>query len=137
MTSARYTGRCACGQVSYAIAGEPIRMVNCHCRDCQRASGSAYAPLLAFERDAVKLSGELRYYGVTSERGTQLDRGFCPTCGSPVMLRPQARPTALYVLAGSLDDPSLYKPSAQIWVRSSPPWDHLDPDVPRYDTRPG
>ena len=137
MTSARYTGRCACGQVSYTIAGEPIRMVNCHCRDCQRASGSAYAPLLAFERDAVKLSGELRYYGVTSERGTQLDRAFCPTCGSPVMLLPQARPTALYVLAGSLDDPSLFKPSAQIWVRSAPPWDHLDPDVPRYDTRPG
>jgi len=89
MTNARYTGRCACGQVQYEVTGEPIRMVNCHCRDCQRASGSAYAPLLAFEQNSMKLTGQLRYYGVTSERGTRLDRGFCPTCGSPMTVRPE------------------------------------------------
>ena len=135
MTHARYTGRCACGQVQYEVTGEPIRMVNCHCRDCQRASGSAYAPLLAFEQHSMKLTGQLRYYGVTSERGTRLDRGFCPTCGSPMTVRPEVRPNLLYVQAGSLDDPSLHKPTAQIWVRSAPPWDHLDPGIPRFDTR--
>jgi len=111
-------------------------MVNCHCRDCQRASGSAYAPLLAFERTEMKLTGELRYFGVTSERGTRLDRGFCPNCGSPMTVRPEARPDLLYVQAGSLDDPSWHKPTAQIWVRSAHPWDHLDPGLPRFDTRP-
>jgi hypothetical protein len=135
MTQGRYTGRCACGQVHYEVTGEPIRMVNCHCRDCQRASGSAYAALLAFERSAMKLTGELRYFGVTSERDTRLDRGFCPNCGSPLTVRPEARPDVLYVQAGSLDDPSWHKPTAQIWVRSAPPWDHLDPRLPRFETR--
>jgi hypothetical protein len=135
METARYTGGCACGQVKYDITGEPVRMLNCHCRDCQRASGSAYAALLAFEQKSVKLTGELRYYGVTSERGNRLERGFCPNCGNPVTIKPGARPNLLYVQAGSLDDPSLHKPTAHIWVRSAPPWDHIDPRVPRFDTR--
>src|ERR1700730_8733194 len=40
------TGRCACGAVEYECDGEPVAMLNCHCRDCQRASGSAYAAIL-------------------------------------------------------------------------------------------
>ncbi len=135
MENARYTGGCACGQMKYDITGESVRMLNCHCRDCQRASGSAYAALLAFEQKSVKLTGELRYYGVTSERGKRLERGFCPNCGNPVTIKPGARPNLLYVQAGSLDDPSLHKPTAQIWVRSAPPWDHIDPRIPRFDTR--
>lgn len=132
----QYRGRCACGQVTYEITTEPMRMVNCHCRDCQRASGSAYAPILAFQRDSVKLSGELKYYASTSDRGTQLDRGFCPNCGSPVAIRPVARPDALYVTAASLDDPSLHKPSANIWTKSAQHWDHIDQTIPRFETRP-
>ena len=136
MTNALYTGRCSCGQVKYDITGEPVRMVNCHCRDCQRASGSAYAALLAFEQNTVKITGELRYYSVTSERGTRIERGFCPNCGNPMMVKPEARPNTIYVQAGSLDDLSLHKPAAQIWVRSAPPWDHIDPRIPHFDTRP-
>jgi hypothetical protein len=112
-------------------------MVNCHCRDCQRASGTAYAALIAFPTEAVTLSGEVRYYRVTSERGTQLDRGFCATCGSPLVLKPLARPEVLYVHAASLDDPSLHKPTANIWTRSAQSWDCIDPAIPRFETRQG
>ena len=99
MENARYTGGCACGQMKYDITGESVRMLNCHCRDCQRASGSAYAALLAFEQKSVKLTGELRYYGVTSEWGNRLERGFCPNCGNPVTIKPGARQN-LAVCAG-------------------------------------
>ena len=135
MENARFTGGCACGQARYEIAAEPLRMVKCHCRDCQRASGSAYAALLAFELASVKLTGELRYYGVTSVRGTLLERGFCPTCGNPVTMKPGARPNVLYIHAGSLDDPSLYRPTAQQWVRSAQDWDYIDPRLPRFEER--
>ena len=97
---AKYSGRCACGSVSYECDAEPARMINCHCRDCQRASGSAFAALLAFPKDRVKLSGARTYHAVTSERGTVLERGFCPRCGSPMTIKPSARPDALYVQAG-------------------------------------
>jgi hypothetical protein len=43
---------------------------------------------------------------VTSERGNRLERGFCPSCGNPVTIKPGARPNLLYVQAGSLDGPS-------------------------------
>jgi hypothetical protein len=132
----QYSGRCACGQVTYQIAADPLRMVNCHCRDCQRASGSAYAAILAFPRDAVTLSGNVRFFAVTSERGNKMERGFCPECGSPLIIKAQGSPDALYISAASLDDPSRHKPSAQIWMKSAQPWDHIDDALPRFDTRP-
>ncbi len=131
----KITGRCACGGVSYESHAEPLRMVNCHCRDCQRASGSAFAPLLAFERDRIALTGALSHYADRSERGTIMNRGFCPRCGSPMTLEPAARPGFLFVLASTLDDPTLYEPAADIWVRSAQPWDQLDPAIARYETR--
>ena len=132
----RYSGGCACGRVRYEIEGEPHRMITCHCRDCQRASGSAFAPVMAFDRKAVKLTGELKYFAVTSERGNPMERGFCPNCGSPVAIQAPARPEALYIQAGSLDDPSLFKPTAQIWTRSASDWHPIDPRIPHFDTRP-
>jgi hypothetical protein len=131
-----YSGRCACGQVTYETDADPLRMVNCHCRDCQRASGSAYAAILAFPRDAVKLAGDVRYFAVTSERGNKMERGFCPQCGSPLMIKAQASPDALYIAAASLDDPSQHKPTVQIWMKSAQSWDHIDDTVPRFSTRP-
>jgi len=63
-------GGCVCKQVRYEIAAEPVRMVNCHCRDCQQMTGSAFAPLLVFLAENARLSGEVRYYAVTSTRGS-------------------------------------------------------------------
>jgi hypothetical protein len=55
---------------------------NCHCRDCQRATGGAYVPAVVVPRGAVKVTGEVRYFGVRGESGQILNRGFCPNCGS-------------------------------------------------------
>ena len=98
-------GGCVCQHVRYEIAAEPVRMVNCHCRDCQQMTGSAFAPLLVFLAENARLSGEVRYYPVTSARGSKVERGFCPNCGCPVVTRTDARPDRLFVFAASLDDP--------------------------------
>ena len=131
------TGGCACGRVRYELTGPPTRMINCHCRDCQRASGSAYAAILVVPAENLRLSGELRYHAVTSERGTRTERGFCPTCGSPVAGKLGARPDLMLLQAASLDDRSLFSPQMNIWTRSAPPWDHLDPKLPSFETRAG
>jgi hypothetical protein len=101
-------------------------MFNCHCRDCQRASGSGYSPLLVFPRDGVKLTGDIKYYSWTSERGTVLDRGFCPSCGNPISILARANPGVCLLYASSFDDPTLHKPTAEIWTRSAQPWDKFD-----------
>ncbi len=134
---ASQTGGCACGLVRYELTGAPARMLNCHCRDCQRASGSAYAAILVVPAENLRLSGELRYHAVTSERDTRIERGFCPTCGSPVAGRLGARPDLMLLQAASLDDPSPFTPQMNIWTRSAPPWHHLDPNLPAFETRAG
>jgi hypothetical protein len=135
MTQARYAGGCGCKSVRYQCNAEAVRMFNCHCRDCQRGTGSAYAPVMVFRRDTVNVTGEVRYYSWTSERGTVLDRGFCPICGNPISMLSKVRPDIALVYAASLDDPSLYMPSANIWIRSAQPWDKVDQSISCHETR--
>jgi hypothetical protein len=90
---------------------------------------------MVFLRDAVKLTGDIKYYSSTSDRGTLLDRGFCPTCGNPIFMLPQAIPNICVLYASSLDDPKLYRPQHQQWMRSAQPWDKFDQNIPCYETR--
>jgi len=55
---AQWSGWCACGAIRYACEGEPTPMLNCHCRDCQRASVSGYAAIAIFPKTAVALAAE-------------------------------------------------------------------------------
>jgi hypothetical protein len=65
----KLTGRCACGNITYETDAEPLVMMNCHCRDYQHASGSAFALVMAFRTDRLRLSGELKHFAVTTDRG--------------------------------------------------------------------
>ena len=131
MTS-KISGGCACGSIRYQCEVSPISMLNCHCRDCQRANGSAYAALMIVPKDAVRIEGEPQYYKIKSNAGNLTERGFCPTCGSQVIFRLEGRPHVLGLQAGSLDDPSLYSPTMEIFTSSAPPWDHLNPKLKHF-----
>jgi hypothetical protein len=58
-----YTGGCACGALRYEISGEPIAMIDCQCRQCQRESGTAHASHVTFRAAEVKLDGSLPTLG--------------------------------------------------------------------------
>jgi hypothetical protein len=128
----RFTGGCICGGVRYECAADPIAMGNCHCRDCQRASGSAYAPALLVPASAVTITGEVKYYDVTGDSGGIVSRGFCPTCGTRLFGKPAAGAGIISIMVGSLDDPSWYRPQADIYTASAQPWDHMNPDLPKF-----
>jgi hypothetical protein len=117
-------GGCACGAVRYE-AGIPVLMMNRHCRDCQRASGGPYAPFVVVPRASVQLNGELRYFDRAGSSGNRVNRGFCPECGSPVAVHVGVAPDVLALYAGSLDDPSMHRPSMDIFTGSAQPWDHM------------
>jgi len=133
--AARFTGGCICGAIRYACSTEPIGMGLCHCRDCQRATGSAFATALVVPRSYVTITGEVKYYGVTGDSGNLVSRGFCPNCGSRLFGTP-ANPALISIQAGSLDDPSWFKPQAEIYVTSAQPWDYLNPDLPKFAKLP-
>jgi hypothetical protein len=125
----RLSGGCACGAVRYEVEAEPIVMLNCHCRDCQRASGSAYAAIVVVPKSAVRLEGELRFHKVLGDNGKAVERGFCPACGSPIGTKLEKIPDILGLQAGSLDDPSRHRPTMDIFTASAQPWDHMSPET--------
>src|SRR5258707_13767382 len=78
------SGGCSCGAVRYEASADPVVMLNCHCRDCQRASGAGFAAVVVVAKSALRIEGELRYHETVGESGNVVERGFCPTCGSRV-----------------------------------------------------
>ena len=131
-TMQKITGGCACGAVRYTVNADPVLMLNCHCRDCQRATGSAYAPVVVVPRDSVQIAGDLKYYRIVGESGSAVERGFCPKCGSRVVGNLERFPEIVGLLAGGLDDPSLHRPTMDIFTASAPPWDHMAPESQKF-----
>jgi len=128
----KLSGACACGAIHYECNANPIVMLNCHCRDCQQASGSAYAAIVVVPKGAVKIRGEPRYHKTVGQAGNAVERGFCPSCGSQVTLKLERKPDVLGLQAGSLDDPSIYRPMMDVFTSSAQSWDHMDPKVQKH-----
>jgi hypothetical protein len=127
-----FFGGCLCGSVRYACAAKPLMMVNCHCRDCQRAGGGAYSPTVVVPAGSLRIiQGEVKLYRVSVENGNEASRAFCGACGSQIYAFSSGRSEFVGIKAGSLDDPSWYHPVKDVWVSSAQPWDCLDPAVPK------
>ncbi|PWU15415.1 MAG: aldehyde-activating protein [Verrucomicrobia bacterium] len=132
-----FSGGCACGAIRYECTAEPVRMGQCHCRDCQRSSGGAFVAVVVVPGDSLKLlNGSPRYFDTPSERGGFIHRGFCPDCGSPVLSKFDAAPHLVGIRAGSLDDPSWFRPGYDIWTSDAQPWDHMNPTLTKYEKYP-
>ncbi len=134
---ATITGGCACGAVRYECSADAIVSGNCYCRDCQRSSGTAMASVMLVPKAALKVTGELKHFEVTGDSGGKVSRAFCPNCGSPVLSMPSAMDAMVALKAGSLDDPSIFKPMFQVYMKSAPPWAPVREDLPKFDKQPG
>jgi hypothetical protein len=135
--STPFSGGCACGAIRDECSAEPLVALNCHCRDCQRASGSAFALALIVPKAAFTfIKGTPKYHRVTGDSGNPVERGFCPECGSPVFINEPANPAFVEIQAASLDDPSWVQPVVDIFAASAQPWDHMNPALPKFERSP-
>jgi len=135
--AAKIEGGCMCGAIRYESAAGAAMQANCYCRDCQRSTGGAFAPVLLVPKDAFKLTkGQLKHYEVAGDSGNKVSRAFCADCGSPIMSVLEAMPF-IAIKAGSLDDPSQFAPTASIFVASAPAWAPQFPGVPTFAKNPG
>jgi hypothetical protein len=116
------TGGCLCGRVRYVVTGEPMRSGLCHCRDCQRYTGSAFEPWLLLATNQVSLHGDMKTFGMTGGSGQVIHRRFCVNCGSGVVNEVDVLPGAIIVLAGTLDDPTVFVPTVEIYCSAAQPW---------------
>jgi hypothetical protein len=111
------TGGCACGAVRYELADEPFVQLVCHCADCQEASGSEFVETLLVTADRLSMLGEeLKFFPVKASTGRTMKRGFCENCGSLVMINRPELPQIEFLQAGSLDDPSLFRPTTEMFT---------------------
>ena len=128
------TGGCLCGAVRYEANEPPSKGVVCHCRVCQKTTGSAFEACVRFPRTAFRFTkGEPKRYRSSSI----MEKCFCPHCGSTMtdqyLVRKSARsnPDMVLVHIGTLDHPEAVSIASHYGVESQLPWVHFDDGLPR------
>lgn len=132
----KYEGRCLCGEISYICSGEPVFQFNCHCRDCQRSTGAAYAPIMFFQRKDIHINGNLKFYESKGGSGKVISRGFCPSCGAQIVGDVEDASPLLSIRPGTLDDTDSYRPRANVYTAHAASWDAMDPTLPKFAAMP-
>lgn len=118
------TGGCLCGAVRYEVEWPPQATVVCHCHDCQKQSGSAFSLITVIKREHLRLSGDCATFSHPGSSGGQVDRHFCPGCGSGIFSETEAGKcrNVVFLKAGTLDLPEDLTPSIHYWTDSAQNW---------------
>jgi hypothetical protein len=116
-------GRCTCGAVRYELAARPLFTHCCHCRWCQRETGSAFVLNALIEAEKVKVVGAVEVIDTPSESGKGQLIHRCPACKVALWsVYAGAGPDFLFVRVGTLEDPEACPPDIHIFTESKQPW---------------
>ena len=126
-----FTGGCQCGAVRYELTGAPERLYACHCKECQRQTGSAFGMTLLVKENGLKISGELKKFERISDAGNRVTAYFCPNCGVRIYGIPRYVKGLFSLKPGTLDDTSWLRPTAMLWLKSAQSWCNIPDDVER------
>jgi hypothetical protein len=128
----RITGGCLCGAVRYSAEGEPAFAGICHCHNCQKATGSAFAAVVGVPAAALSVTGTVKTYRDIGDSGKAMFRNFCPECGATLYDNAEMMPGIAMVMTGTLDDASWVKPAVEIYCDSAQPWVELGGGMRRF-----
>jgi hypothetical protein len=126
---APYAGGCQCGSLRYVLNAEPIRLVACHCKECQRQSGSAFGMSMLVKETSLTMTGPTKRFTRIADSGNVNTGVFCPDCGVRVYQIPQYTKGLLVLKPGALDDTSWLRPSYFVWMKSAQIWVLVPDDV--------
>lgn len=129
-------GSCRCGAVTFSAVAEPMFVGLCHCKNCQKETGSAFVGVVGLPAPALTVTGKTTTYDSVGDSGSATHRSFCPTCGSTITHSADVMPGLAMVNIGNLDDPSWAKPAMQIYCDSAQPWAIL-PGLQAFPKMPG
>ena len=120
--------RCSCGQLTLTCEGAPTRVSICHCRACQRRTGSVFGTQARFARDQVTAAGRATQYNRSGDSGGRITFHFCPDCGATLYWEPDGLPDAVVVAVGAFADPDFPPPAVSVYEARRHAWAAL-PDV--------
>ena len=122
----RRTASCCCGSLSVEANAEPAKISLCHCKSCQRRTGSAFGVAVFFCANAVSISGNSQSFTRLGESGHPVEFHFCSACGSTVYWYPHKRPDRIAVALGCFHDPirapdqAVHEQERAAWVSVQP-----------------
>ncbi len=134
-------GHCTCGEIQYDMLDTPLFVHACHCRWCQRETGSAFVMNALIEASNVVVTdGAPEMIDTPSESGQGQKIYRCPSCKVALWsVYSGAGPKFLFLRVGTLDNPDACPPDIHIFTESKQPWVTLSDDVPvmaqYYDRR--
>lgn len=113
---------CRCGQLSATVLNEPVRISVCHCLDCQRRSGSAFAAQARFALADVAFAGQSREWSRVGESGERTAFHFCPECGTEVWYQGGGLPELIAIPIGTFVDPDFPAPFFSVFEERKQDW---------------
>jgi hypothetical protein len=126
-------GGCFCGAVRYRLKSAPMFVNCCHCRDCQRQTGSAFVINGIIEADRIELlKGKPEATAMPTESGRPHDIFRCADCCTALWSDYGRRPMR-FVRMSTLDDAAAFVPDAHIFTRSKLPWVRFSEDAPAFE----
>jgi hypothetical protein len=133
-----HEGGCLCGGIRYRVRGRPTRAFACHCRFCQRRTGTALGVVTFFPRESVEFSGPAAasFRTTSDESGRWIRLDFCPRCGTNLGVALEHLPAQYVVSGGTFDDPNWFELSSHIWTRSKVKWMVLPEGCEWHETSP-
>ena len=132
---AGFTGGCLCGAIRYEVKSDPVRTANCHCDDCRRATGSAFATnIFVKSDDLVVLQGEPRSFDHPTDSGNTMTKQFCGDCGSQLFGWSSGAGGAMKgIKVGTIDDASFVRPQIEVFASKALPYIQLSDDTEHFE----
>ena len=116
----------------------PLALYTCHCTDCQRRTGSAFALNMPVRTQDYRIvQGEPKSWRTSSPGGGMTTTRFCGDCGGRIHGERDGRPEIMVLRAGTLDDTTWLRPAAHMFMRSAQPWETISGETACYETMPG
>lgn len=130
-----YKGGCLCGGIRFEISGEISNIVCCHCSECRKAQGSAFATNgVVNEASFHILVGENLLTSYEPTPG--YEKLFCSRCGSPIISKSTKKPGVVRVRLGAIESDITERPMAHIFVGSKANWEEICGSIPQFEGFP-
>ena len=128
------TASCRCGRLRATVTGEPVRLSVCHCLNCKKRSGSAFAVQARWPAGQAQVEGQSKTFVKAGDSGNPATFHFCPECGSDVHYVIDGKFDGLIAIPlGTFDDPFFGKPEYSVYEGRKHEWLEITGDLEHFN----